>query len=172
MNIKLLEGEIWKPFPVRGFPDYKVSNFGRIYTERRQRLLGLRPNHKGYLCTEVNYMKQRKTFLMHRLVAYAFLPSPSSVSMQINHIDGDKKNNHALNLEWVTPSENSKHAFRIGLQCNQGERHPQAKYTNDEILKIRSMFKEGYTRKMLAEKFNTKPSNIKSIVLRKSWSHI
>lgn len=172
MNIESLQGENWVEFPIRGFPDYMVSDFGRVYSKRRKRLLGLRPNHKGYLCTEVNYMKERKTFLVHRLVAFAFLDKPSKEQTQINHIDGDKSNNCVSNLEWCTQSENKKHAFRIGLECNQGEKHPQAKFTNSDILKIRSLFRSGHTRRMLAEMFDTKPSNIKSIVLRKSWAHI
>jgi len=61
----------------------------------------------GYLRVGINGKKHR----VHRLVAKAFLePPPSEKHTQVNHIDGDPANNHADNLEWVTPSENIRHS--------------------------------------------------------------
>ena len=55
-----------------------------------------------------------KTFKTHRLVALTFLPNPLDLR-EVNHIDGNKKNNHIENLEWVSTKENVNHAFKIGL---------------------------------------------------------
>lgn len=63
---------------------------------------------QGYLSVEVN----GKSFSVHRLVAFAFIPNPLN-KPQVNHIDGDIHNNSVDNLEWVTQSENSKHAIEV-----------------------------------------------------------
>lgn len=54
-------------------------------------------------------------YYIHRLVAQTFIPNPLNKSY-VNHIDGNKQNDRVDNLEWCTPSENSFHAFRIGLK--------------------------------------------------------
>ena len=52
---------------------------------------------------------------IHRLVTEAFLDRPNSESWQVNHINGDKRDNRLVNLEYVTPSENMRHAYANGL---------------------------------------------------------
>lgn len=69
--------------------------------------------NKGYIAT---YIGKREIFV-HRLVAQAFIPNPDPEhKTQVNHIDGNKHNNHVSNLEWVTPLENTRHAYLTGLK--------------------------------------------------------
>lgn len=75
----------------------------------------------GYLRVEVWSNGLGRKFLIHRLLAEAFIPNPDG-KPQVNHIDGDKTNNAISNLEWVTQSENQLHAYRTGLQ--KGYRKP------------------------------------------------
>ena len=106
------EKEIFRE--IDGFPDYEVSNLGRVCSFKGKYPKILKPykNREGYLIVRVcNGGKQvRKT--IHRLVAETFVPNPEN-KPEVNHIDEDKKNNVAENLEWVTHRENINHGTGI-----------------------------------------------------------
>lgn len=99
-------------------PDYKnvyeVSDAGNV---RRVGGGKLKPHvnfRNGYVYVCLSKHNQKKTYRLHRIVAKAFLGDRED--MQVNHIDGNKTNNSLSNLEWVTQSENMKHAYRTGLE--------------------------------------------------------
>lgn len=104
---------IWKD--IKGYEDlYAVSNTGLVKGKKYNRVL--KPDiNKGYV--RVSLCKDGKTSkqFIHRLVASHFIPNPDN-KPQVNHINGDKLTNTAINLEWVTCSENHKHAYQLGLK--------------------------------------------------------
>ena len=102
--------------PVKGFENYLVSRDGYVLSLRSGTKLKPITRKTGY--QEVNLYSDRtsKYFLIHRLVAEAFCDKPYSDDIEVNHIDGDKTNNAADNLEWVTHNENLKHAYEAGLR--------------------------------------------------------
>lgn len=107
--------ETWRP--VKGYENlYKVSDHGRVYSERRKRLLSPSPvGPTGYfLVTLYNTDKTKKVTVVHRLVAEAFIPNPDGLPI-VNHKDGNKQNNRIDNLEWCTQKENVAHAIRMGV---------------------------------------------------------
>jgi hypothetical protein len=112
MNV--IEFEPW--LPVAEYPLYEVSNSGRVRNVHTERILKPAPNSKGYLCVLLyqGSKRNRRSFLVHRLVAQAFLPNPSNLP-QVNHLNGQKRDNRVLNLEWCTQSHNMRHAFATGL---------------------------------------------------------
>lgn len=99
---------------------YQVSNLGRVYSLKRRKMLKqlLAPN--GYLRVRL-YDRDPKgdIQLVHRLVAACFVLNPD-YKPQVNHINGDKTDNRADNLEWVTQSENQRHRFSILRKRNTG----------------------------------------------------
>ena len=89
---------------------YKNGSGAEGYYIRKGKTLKLTPNNHGYPCITVKYLDgHQKTVPVHILVARTFIPNPEN-KPQINHKDGNKKNNCVSNLEWVTASENQMHS--------------------------------------------------------------
>ena len=102
--------EIWKD--VEGYEGlYQVSDLGRVKRVNTGRILKGRKNTDGYL--RVNLYKNNVSYTktIHRLVAEAFIPNTEN-KPQVNHIDENKTNNLASNLEWMTSKENNNHGTR------------------------------------------------------------
>lgn len=95
-------------------PRYLVSNTGRIWDRLRDRELGQTSDRAGYLRVKIAYGSDRWTVSVHRLVAGTFFDVDIE-EYEVNHIDGDKTNNHISNLEICNRSENMKHAYSMGL---------------------------------------------------------
>lgn len=104
--------EIWKP--IYGYENYQVSNTGLVKNNSSWKVLNKNTIGKYHGVTLCKSSQHRKMQLIHRLVAKAFIPNPDN-KPQINHIDGNKLNNHVSNLEWCTASENSIHSYKLGL---------------------------------------------------------
>ena len=118
MNIK----EEWKPVPE--WEDYYlVSNFGRCFSIRKNKIKPLESNNCGYLRLQCYDGRRRKKFFVHRLVAALFVPGYQEGCV-VDHIDGDKSNNMFTNLEWVSRSENNKRAYDTGLRVGKREKIP------------------------------------------------
>lgn len=112
--------EEWKQWP--GDSDIYVSSTGVIMSKKRGiwKRLKESKNNCGYSRVPVGHSNP---IYVHRLVAETFLDPPKDGQTQVNHLDGDKNNNNVENLEWYTPSENDRHAFRTGLKKpSPGER--------------------------------------------------
>lgn len=115
--------EIWKP--ISGYEGvYEVSNLGRVrscdriveddYCGKRRfgsRVLRQSQNHSGYCHVKLSKNSKVKTFLVHRLVAEAFVSNPLSKET-VNHKNEIKTDNRAKNLEWMTPKENTNYGTR------------------------------------------------------------
>jgi hypothetical protein len=98
---------------IKDYPNYSITEDGVIFSNITNKVLT--PfNNNGYLRIGLSKDNKRKKFLVHRLIAEAFIPNNQN-NLLINHKDGNKMNNHISNLEWCTYSENLKHAYKIGL---------------------------------------------------------
>jgi len=110
--------EKWKNIP--GYPNYEISNFGRVYNVQHNRFL--KPFYKfGYEHVGLYKDGKSRDIKIHRLVAEAFMTNFYGFA-EINHLDGDKTYNYVENLEWSTRSENMLHAYRTGLKIATNKR--------------------------------------------------
>lgn len=113
-KVRNLPSEVWKD--IEGFEGYQISNQGRVkslnYSHTKQeRVLQQCITACGYCQAYLCKNGKRYTFLVHRLVAIAFIANPNE-KPQVNHIDECKVNNHAENLEWCTCKENINYGTR------------------------------------------------------------
>lgn len=120
-----MKQEIWKP--IKGYEEYyEISNFGIVRRIRYDNIANKKeykiPNYiksrldkDGYVRYTLSLKGKTKMAFAHRLVAEAFIPNPNNLP-QVNHIDGNKQNNHVDNLEWCTIRENNIHALKTGLR--------------------------------------------------------
>jgi hypothetical protein len=92
---------------------YLIGSDGTI--KNRQKHLKTYIINSGYVAIKLTAGGDRKHRLVHRLVAQAFIPNPDE-KKEVNHIDGNKLNNNVYNLEWVSSSENKRHALDNGLK--------------------------------------------------------
>lgn len=112
----------------------------------------------------------KRTFRVHRLVMMAFNPVENMDELEVNHIDGNKKNNKLENLEWCTASENQIHAFKTGLnKSRRGEESNFSKLTNDDVKKVFELRERGLLQREIAEIVGCTKSNISCILRGKSW---
>ena len=105
--------EKWKKIDF--YPNYEVSNSGRIRNKNTNRIL-TQSISRGYLYVSLWSAGKGKSIAVHRLVALHFVKRKSDL-LEVNHIDCNRTNNQASNLEWVTRSQNMKHAYKYGV-CN------------------------------------------------------
>ncbi len=114
-----------------------------------------------------------RTVKVHRMVAAAFI-GPASEGMQVNHKNGDKSDNAASNLEYVTCKENIRHCWESGLHSvahSQGEANSLSKLTVANVLEIRN----GYPGKSigeLARKFGVTRQSVYGVIRRRTWKHL
>lgn len=116
--------EIWKE--IEGFNgDYWVSNLGRVKSlkYKKERILKPRSEGKGYLAVALHKGKIRENWKVHRLVATYFIPNPNNYP-DINHIDENKQNNHADNLEWCDKTYNNNYGHRNDNISIKNKNHP------------------------------------------------
>ncbi len=95
------------------YPNYRISENGNVYTlNNKIKVYSL--NNKGYKRITLSNQGIKKSFSIHRLVALHFIPNPLNLP-QVNHLDGNKLNNHVSNLEWCTNKQNIRHAIDNNL---------------------------------------------------------
>ena len=103
-----------KGFDVKPYGSYYVARTGEVFGPKGD-IMKPNKSNRGYLRLYLTVNGKRQQVSVHRLVALLFCPNPD-MKLEVNHIDGNKENNNASNLEWCTHSENEQHARATGLK--------------------------------------------------------
>jgi hypothetical protein len=151
---------------------YEVSNYGNVRNALTNYVLRPYQTERGYfqVCLPFSSRNKRITINVHRLVANAFLKRREGKDY-INHINGDKRDNRSVNLEWVTPAENNEHAVKLGLIAS-GEDAYLSVLTESEVLEIIDCLREGERNVTLAKKFKVAPNTIDDIRCNRTWRYL
>ncbi len=166
--------EIWKDVVgYEGF--YLVSNLGNV---RRVESVTNRKhgrNSKGYSQVCLSVHGKQKNFLIHRLVASAFVWKPQDKT-EVNHINGVKNDNRAENLEWVTSRENHLHAVKMGLSDFShmtGVNSICGKLTPEDVINIRKLRAVDKLKlRTIAEKYGVCKRSVQDIISFRNWKYI
>ena len=140
------------------YPNYEVSTQGRIRNHKRGNLMKGSDNGKGYRFVKMtNSRGRQKHCLIHRVVLSTFLPKEGN--FDVNHIDGNKYNNTLGNLEWVTKSENTRHAHSTGLFSSRD------KLTAVDVLAMKAEFRSSKCRPIpeIATQYEVLPAAVYKI---------
>lgn len=178
-----IPGERWLFIDyVHGPQRYFISDMGRAKSVRRGedesagKLLSTdfddRPRKGGYLRVALLHNGKHIHYSVHRLVAEAFI-GPVAEHKLVHHIDGDKANNTATNLEIVTRLEHAKLHSELWVKTNLGEKNPQRILSERDIPKIRALLNDGVmTLKEIGNMFGVGKSAIANIKYGLTWSHV
>ena len=107
---------------------YRVSNYGNVYSVRRKRNLKPCTDTRGYLGVALQKGKWKR-YLIHRLVAQAFVPNPNNLP-QVNHKDENKINNYYENLEWCDQAYNNAYGTRT-IRAAESRKRPVLQFDKE-----------------------------------------
>lgn len=147
---------------------YAVTDDGQVWSYWKNDFRAPKNGVRGYIT--VNLCKEGKctTYDVHKLVAKTFLP-PEEGKTQVNHKDGNKKNNNTSNLEWVTQAQNTQHAYNSGLaRAAHGEKQGHTKLTTKQVRLIRVSREKV---RDLVSRYGVSDQTIRNIRDRKTWIH-
>ncbi len=168
----------WKP--IKGFVGYEVSSEGQIRRSlpgRRTFVGRIRSQHEdlyGYKKISLYQRGERIRLHVHIIVAEAFLGQRPK-NKEVNHKNGNHKDNRIQNLEWITHQENILHAFQVLGRGNhrRGEKNHISKLRECDVISIRTLYGSGrFSYRKLAVRFSITHQAIRSVVKRDTWKHI
>lgn len=165
-----LRPEAWAA--LADYPGYWASSCGRVWSDRTRRLLtgkkcrGWSAVHLVCLDGEPRYR------YVHQLVAQAFVPGRTQRDWSVNHKDGDKTNNHKVNLEWTSHQGQSEHAKAAGLKA-RGSRVATSKLDERAVLDLVADLRAGLHRQEeLGRRYGLSQAQVSAVATGRSWTHV
>lgn len=173
--------ETWVQLIYPNIPDelnrFEISNYGRLRNVINRHIYKPNVLTSGYCSvrTTLGSSDSKIHILIHKAVAYTFLPNPDGLP-EVNHKDGDKTNNSVDNLEWCSSHDNQQHKYDAGLfnkTLISGENNHSSKLTTKDIEYIRQYYIKG-SRKFgahaMARRFSVSHPTILSVLAYKTWT--
>ena len=151
--------------------NYCITSHGRIFNKITRQLINTQIK-RGYEKVSFKINNNREYFLVHRMLAFYFVPSSNNDYNVVNHLDGVKSNNSLFNLEWTTIQANTQHASIHGLM-RRGESHSSSKMTNEQALELINFYNNGGTKSEAINNFDFVTKSIAEKIYNKSrWKHL
>ena len=171
MSEVVKDGIIFKTCP--DFPAYAASQCGKIIRLDTMRYMSqFEGGVPSYLLVRTSIKNKVKSVRVHRLVASAWLVNDDPENkIQVNHVDGNKFNNHIDNLEWVTRSQNQRHAVETGLK-GKGSDLYNSTLTDNQVHTICKLLIDGIRAKELSELFSVSIDIIRKIKAGETYFHV
>lgn len=153
---------------------YYVEENGKVWSERTHKYMAISLDRYGY--EKVCLMAKdghRHRFSVHRLVLENFCPRDDMADLQVNHKDGNKRNNNLDNLEWCTCQENIDHAVKMNLRADQrGENNPYHKITEQQAKEIIDLLlSKKYTQLEISRMYGLSDDYAGNIKRKKLWKY-
>ncbi|MGQ1784208.1 MULTISPECIES: NUMOD4 domain-containing protein [unclassified Saccharicrinis] len=175
-NLRKLEDEEWRVIPNTD-DRYQVSNYGRIksfcYNSVEGKIVKS-GNIKGYKSINLRVDGQKKTLLVHKLVAELFIPIDDATRTVVIHRDWNKLNNHVNNLQWLSREESFSRSQKklIEARKKKGKVITHSKLTRNDVVAIKGMLEKGRKQKVIAKLFCVSEMQISRIKNKISWSEV
>ena len=152
---------------------YDITDTGRVFSHSTGQELSQRLDHCGYSCFTGGDTYHRRRIRTHIIVAKLFVPNPNNYP-EVDHIDNNRANASADNLEWVTRQENIRRVHERGTYYNgfKGTKNPKAKLNEEKVKYIRELYNNGMTQMEISKKLNIPWSTIHNIVTFQTWKDI
>ncbi len=167
------ENIIWKD--ITGFPGYKISNTGLVWSDKRNKLLKPEIINNGYLRVSLYNTKKVIRKLIHILVLETFIYK-CPIGLTAHHKNGNKQDNRINNLEWISLSHNIKYAYTMNLKNAEGENNGYHKLTENQVNEIRDYYLYNNLNNVnnirMARKFKVCEASIRNVVRRRTWKHV
>lgn len=171
-RVKLVECNSKEIKDVPGFVYYRCTEDGDIISSARVNEIVLKPKEDkdGYLEVTLYRDKSPNFFKVHQVVAITWHGDKRSDGYCVNHKNGNRKDNHKNNLEWLTPADNERHARRVlGKRCI-GEKASRSKLKSYQIPMIKDMVSGGLCHRIVAKQFDISQSQISRICRGVNWA--
>lgn len=144
-----------------------ITEDGLVFSTKSNKFLSVCKTKTGYLgfATRLFGRKSPCQFLrVHRLVADVYVNNPDNKPF-VNHLDGNKENNHFSNLEWVSAKENVQHAYLLGLSCGKAKYdNAQCSVSPDIVDRAKQLRSMGWSFRAIAKELNTVHSRVQAWV--------
>ena len=161
--------EFWAKHPML---DYFVSNEGKLYSQRKKKIMDGSKNKAGYLVVTIHHKGKRFQKRLHHLVLEAFVGSCPH-GFQGHHKNGIKIDNKIMNLEWVSPSMNTQCAYDAGLAKGPiGEKCAMARLKSREVWLIKRLIEGKISYRIIAKMFKISLSHVYNIKNGYTWRHL
>lgn len=154
--------------------NYVLCSSGKVFSTRTGLEVKQRLNADGYLIFTVGKNGKRRQVSTHREIAKAFVPNPNNFPV-VDHLDNDRSNPAASNLEWCTHQTNISRSYERGSHIGRlvGTKNPKAQLSEDEVIEIRRLYDNGIkNRAEIAKHYKRGWSTINHIVRRSTWKQI